>query len=174
MVANRQTTLTLTEVEQLNELTDEDILDLSEHEVHALVEGLSNNTLRLKDYVTGLDKVYDRIKKLRYVDIAERFSGKVLEYEDLVVRVMEAKPATPYKQVLAVLVKTHPELKTEVDKITKRELRKKAPASRVYRHKKAKEPKVWLELEHERIRTQSKVDRAKLPAWLLGAPPIVE
>ncbi len=93
----------------------------------------------------------------------------MLEYPSFVLQVVKTKPSTPYKAILAALVKEHPELKDEVNTITESEKNKKEPGYRVYRHQKSNEPKTWKEIEHAKINPvkESKA-RKRLPHWILN------
>jgi hypothetical protein len=164
--------LTMREVEDLNKMTDEEIGALSDNDVHTLVSGVSEGALKLQAYTKGLDKFFDRIKKLRLLDIIRvKHHGQILEYPAFVLRVSESKPTTPYKDILAALVKERPELKEIVNDITKTKLSAKKPTSRVNRYTHEKEPKTWKEIEHTKIdlsKAPETTVKKRLPRWIVG------
>ncbi len=143
--------LTQKEIDELSAMTDEELDELSPERAHGIVEAVTDDTLRAKKHVKGLEDFFKRLRARRLLALVEDYGDAVLEYETVVLRVTPKMPAKPTGKILRALLEARPELQDVVEEITKAEMEKLKPTKQVLRYRRRDEPVKWKKLPHERM-----------------------
>jgi hypothetical protein len=150
--------ITRKDLDAVLQLTDEQIAAMERADFLETFYTMVKEALTLSQKVKDIEAMATRLKDQRFLDIAEVFGDAVMNYKDVVLRISEAKPSTPYSKILKELVKQRPELQEMVQQITEAEMAQLSPSKRLLKYREKDEPQSWKKVPHEPLASTKRAD----------------